>query len=59
MVEAVTDGLDSIPYIYDTSALTLELGQGCAGAPGPLRQVGDVYVTDIPLARSLSAWARR
>lgn len=54
VVEAITDGLDSIPYLYDTSALTLELGPGCAGPPGPLRQIGDVYVTDIPLVRSLA-----
>jgi hypothetical protein len=30
VVEAVADGLDRIPYLYDTSVLTLEVGQGCA-----------------------------
>jgi hypothetical protein len=54
VVEAIVDGLDSIPYLYDTSALTLELGQGCAGPPGPFRSVGGVFVTDIPLTRTLS-----
>jgi hypothetical protein len=53
VVEALTDGLDAIPYLYDTNAVTLELGQGCAGAPGPVRQIGELYGTDIRLARSL------
>jgi len=55
VVEAIVDGLDSIPYLYDTNAVTLELRQGCAGPPGPFRRIADVaYVTDIPLTRSLS-----
>jgi hypothetical protein len=54
VVEAVADGLDAIPYLYDTNAVTLELGQGCAGAPGPVRRIGNLYGTDIRLARSLS-----
>jgi hypothetical protein len=53
VVEALADGLDAIPYLYDTNAVTLELGQGCAGAPGPVRQIGELYGTDIRLARSL------
>jgi hypothetical protein len=53
VVEALADGLDRIPYLYDTNAVTLELGQGCAGAPGPVRRIGEVYGTDIRLARSL------
>ncbi len=53
VVEALADGLDSIPYLYDTNAVTLELGQGCAGAPGPVRRIGNLYGTDIRLARSL------
>jgi hypothetical protein len=55
VVEAIVDGLDAIPYLYDTKAVSLELGQGCAGPPGPFRQIGDVlYATDIPLTRTLS-----
>ncbi|MGO9219070.1 MAG: hypothetical protein ACLP5E_15110 [Streptosporangiaceae bacterium] len=54
VVEALADGLDAIPYLYDTNAVTLELGQGCAGAPGPVRRIGELYGTDIRLARSLS-----
>ena len=53
VVEALVEGLDRIPYLYDTNAVTLELGQGCAGAPGPVRRIGGLYGTDIRLARSL------
>jgi len=53
VVEALADGLDRIPYLYDTNAVTLELGQGCAGARGPVRRIGELYGTDIHLARSL------
>ena len=53
VVEALADGLDRIPYLYDTNAVTLELGQGCAGVPGPVRRIGEVYGTDILLARAL------
>ena len=54
VVEAIVDGLDAIPYLYDTSAVSLELGQGCAGPPGPFRRIGIIYATDIPLTRTLS-----
>jgi len=56
VIEAITDGLDSIPYLYDTSALTLEVGQGCGDVSGELKQISaDVYATMIPLARELTA----
>ena len=56
VIEATVDGLDRIPYLYDTSALTLEVGQGCGDITGELYQVGDgVYAATIPLARELSA----
>jgi hypothetical protein len=56
VIEATADGLDRIPYLYDTSALTLEVGQGCGDISGELYQVGDgVYAATIPLARELSA----
>jgi hypothetical protein len=55
VVEAVADRLDRIPYLYDTKALTLELGQGCGDITGELYQVSDdVYATMIPLAKELS-----
>ncbi len=55
VVEAVADGLDRIPYLYDTNAVTLEVGQGCGDITGELYQVSDdVYATMIPLAKELS-----
>jgi hypothetical protein len=56
VIDALRDGLDSIPYIYDTSALTLRVGHGCEAPVGPGCQVEDgPYVLRIPLARTLSA----
>ena len=55
VIEAIADGLDRIPFIHDTDALTLEVGQGCKGASGYLRQLEEgVFVTDILLAKKLS-----
>jgi hypothetical protein len=56
VIEAIADGLDCVPYIYDTSALTLEVGQGCGDISGELFRISaDVYATTIPLARALAA----
>jgi hypothetical protein len=56
VVESIADGLVRIPYMYDTSALTLEVGQGCGKVAGELYQISKgVYATTIPLARELSA----
>jgi hypothetical protein len=56
VIEALRDGLDSIPYIYDTAALTLRVGHGCEAPVGPGSQVKDgPYILRIPLARTLSA----
>ncbi len=56
VIEAVADGLDRIPYLYDTNALTLEVGQGCGEICGELYQISEgLYATTIPLARELSA----
>lgn len=56
VIEALRDGLDTIPYIYDTSALTLRVGHGCEAPVGPGSQVKDgLYVLRIPLARTLPA----
>lgn len=55
VIEAITDGLDRIPFIHDTDALTLEVGQGCKGVSGYLRHVkDDVYTMDILLAKTLA-----
>ena len=55
VIEATADGVDRIPFIYDTDAVTLEVGQGCEGVSGDLRQLReDVFITDILLAKNLS-----
>ena len=54
VIEATADGLDRIPYLYDTKALTLEVGQGCTKLMGDLYQISDeLFVTYIFLARTL------
>ncbi len=54
VIEATAAGTDRIPFLYDTSLLTLEVGQGCAGLASGLRQFGpDVFATEIMLARTL------
>jgi len=56
VVEAIADGLDRIPFLYDTKALTLEVGQGCVELTGDLYQVSDeLFVAYIPLTRALEA----
>jgi hypothetical protein len=56
VIEALRDGLDSVPCICDTPALTLRAGHGCGPPAGPGSQVeGGPYVLRIPLARALSA----
>jgi hypothetical protein len=55
VIEATAAGTDRIPYLYDTSSLTVEVGEGCAGLSGELRQLGeDVFATHILLARPLA-----
>jgi hypothetical protein len=55
VIEATTDGVDRVPFMHDTDALTLEVGQGCKGVSGYRHQLGNgVYTTDILLAKELS-----
>ncbi len=55
VIEATVDGLDVIPFRFDSADLTLEVGQGCLGVSGPFRQITDVlYTTDILLAKPLA-----
>lgn len=55
VIEATADGVDRVPFIHDTSAVTLEVGQGCQGVSGELHQLReDVFTTDILLAKELS-----
>jgi hypothetical protein len=53
VIEALTPGTDQIPYLYDTNALTLDVGQGCRGIARELYRVGDVFATHILLTREL------
>jgi hypothetical protein len=53
VIEATAPGTDQIPYLYDTNALTLEVGQGCQGVSRQLYQVGDLFATTIILSRVL------
>jgi hypothetical protein len=56
VVEATRPGLDRIPYIYDTCALSVETGQGCKGLAEPLAQIRDgMFVSHILLADVLDA----
>jgi hypothetical protein len=55
VIEATVAGTGQIPYLYDTSALTLDVGQGCRGISRDLYQVGDVFATNILLTRELAA----
>lgn len=54
VIEATVAGTDRIPFLYDMNALTVEVGRGCAGLSGELRQIGpDVFASEILLARTL------
>jgi hypothetical protein len=54
VIEAITMGVGAFPFLYDTDALTVEVGQGCSGLSGQLRQLGPaLFATDIILARTL------
>ncbi|HEU5419122.1 MAG TPA: hypothetical protein VFV41_15625 [Streptosporangiaceae bacterium] len=54
VIEALEPGTDSIPYLYDTATLTLDVGQGCQGVSRQLYKIGDsVYCTSIILAAVL------
>lgn len=54
VIEATAQGVDRIPFVCDTSVLTINVGQGCKEVTGPLRQLGvDAFLTQIVLARTL------
>lgn len=58
VIESLRDGLDSIPYIFDMSAISLETGHGCAPpTEGYTKVRDDIYVMRIPLARTLETGA--
>jgi hypothetical protein len=54
VIEANSQGVDRIPFLCDTSVLTLEVGQGCKELSGAIERISpDVYATEILLARTL------
>jgi hypothetical protein len=54
VIEATAQGVDRIPFICDTSVLSVEVGQGCKELASPLRRVrADMFTTEILLARTL------
>ncbi|MGB6580176.1 MAG: hypothetical protein WBF34_19895, partial [Streptosporangiaceae bacterium] len=56
VIEAITDGVDRLPYRADTNALTIEAGQGFSGLAGPVYQpIAELFVVDMLLAKPLPA----
>ncbi len=54
VVEAITPGVDRIPFVCDRNVLTLEVGQGCKELTGQVRQIGrNFFATEILLSRTL------
>jgi hypothetical protein len=54
VVEAIAQGVDRIPFMFDTSVLTLEVTQGCRDLAVEVRRIGaDMFVTEFLLARTL------
>jgi hypothetical protein len=54
VIEATAQGVDRIPFICDTSVLTVEVGQGCKELASPLRRIQPgMFITEILLARTL------
>ncbi|MGO8885319.1 MAG: hypothetical protein ACLPUO_08725 [Streptosporangiaceae bacterium] len=54
VIEAIADDVDRIPFLYDTNALALEVGQGCRKVSGGLYEIRPgVFATDLLLARVL------
>jgi hypothetical protein len=54
VIEAIAQGVDRIPFICDTSVLTIEVGQGGKELTGQVQQIRqDLFFTEILLARTL------
>jgi hypothetical protein len=55
VIEALRDGLDRIPYVYDTSVITVETRHGCS-TPADTASVvpPDLHVTSLPLIKCLA-----
>jgi hypothetical protein len=54
VIEAIAAKTDRIPYLYDTNALTLDVGQGCQGVSRQLYKIGEeLFATSILLSKVL------
>jgi hypothetical protein len=54
VIEAISQGVDRIPYLCDTNVLTVEVGQGGKELAGNVQQIrDDMFFTEILLARTL------
>lgn len=54
VIEAISQGVDRIPFLCDTNILTIEVGQGGKELSGEVHQIReDVFFTEILLARTL------
>jgi hypothetical protein len=56
VIEAIADGVDRVPVLADTNAVTIEAGQGFRGLAGPVYQpIAELFVVDMLLAKPLAA----
>jgi hypothetical protein len=54
VIEAIRPGLDSIPYIFDTTAITIHAIHGCTPPSGPpVRVAENGIVSRLPLIKTL------
>jgi hypothetical protein len=54
VIEATAQGVDRIPFLCDTSVLTLEVGQGCKELGSEIHRIGhDMFAAEILLTRTL------
>ena len=54
VIEAIAQGVDRIPFMFDTNVLTVEVGQGGKELNGNVQRIGDdMFFAEILLARSL------
>jgi hypothetical protein len=54
VIEALREGVDRIPYVFDRNAISVETGLGCSGIAGPFAEIREgVYATHILLAKAL------
>jgi hypothetical protein len=54
VIEAIAQGVDRVPFLFDTNVLTVEVGQGGKELNGNVQQLrGDTFVAEVLLARTL------